>query len=174
MRSTGKVRRKRNAGFTLTELLVASALLGMVMAGAVALYLRHQGSLRSTLLAVQVETEANLAMNRMVYGVGNRRGLRAAEQATLANESGGGWTLTYTIPGLHGAPPQVYAFQYLASERRLVATPGDLRVGTDIANAVAEVNPGTVSMEITVEREQGRFASRRTVATFVRLRNWPY
>lgn len=65
-------------GFSLVELMIAVGLFGLVMAGSFGVYNMCQRMWRSTSLSMDSARIASLALERMVYGVGNGSGLRAA------------------------------------------------------------------------------------------------
>ncbi|MFH1476954.1 MAG: hypothetical protein ABIH24_05625 [Verrucomicrobiota bacterium] len=64
--------------FTLLELMIAVGLFGLVMAGSFSVYIMCQRMWRATSLGMDTSRMASLAIERMVYGVGNNSGLRAA------------------------------------------------------------------------------------------------
>lgn len=70
--------RKGCRGFTLVELLIALGLFGLVMAGSFSVYIMCQRMWRATALSMNTARMASLAIERMVYGMGNNSGLRAA------------------------------------------------------------------------------------------------
>ena len=65
-------------GFSMVELMIAVGLFGLVMAGSFSVYMMCQRMWRSTALSMDTARMASLAIERMVYGVGNNGGLRAA------------------------------------------------------------------------------------------------
>jgi len=157
----------RRSGFTLPELLVASALIGAVVASALAIHLAQQRAWRAAELQMEVDHEVNMAIGRIVYGSGARRGLRAANQASLVH-SGTNWTLTYVTSGT-----QTNTLQYQAGQSNIVYTPGNLLVAENISEAQALFAPnlGTLAITVRVDRVRGAFRARRQAGTVVRVRN---
>lgn len=76
-------------GFTLVELMIATGLFGLVIAGSLGVYIMCQRMWRSTSLSMDTSHMAGLAIQRMVYGVGTNSGLRAAAMVTLNTNVGG-------------------------------------------------------------------------------------
>jgi len=151
-------------GFTLTEVTVATAILGLVVAGAISLYLLQQRAWRSTELDIAAAHEANMALYRVVYGAGGRRGLRTAKTISL-NPSADGWTLEYETP------TQTNRIEYVESEARMRLHPGEVELGRDLTAAQVAIHQGRVRIEVTSEARRGRLMSSYTAVTEVRPRN---
>ena len=67
-----------NSGFTVTEVVIAVAIMSMVTAAAFGIFIAARKSWLSTSLAMSASRTANMAMARMVYGIGKQSGLRSA------------------------------------------------------------------------------------------------
>lgn len=65
-------------GFSLVELMIAVSLFGLVMAGSFGVYIMCQRLWRATALKMETTRMASMAVERIVYGMGNNSGLRAA------------------------------------------------------------------------------------------------
>lgn len=68
----------RRSAFTLVETMIAVGLFGLVIAGSLGVYIMCQRMWRSTSLSIDTAQMANLAIQRMLYGVGSNSGLRGA------------------------------------------------------------------------------------------------
>ena len=70
-------------GFTLIELMIAVAIFGLVMSGAIGVYIMCQKMWHATSLSMLTNRDGNMAMSRLVYGVGANSGLRSASTIAL-------------------------------------------------------------------------------------------
>ena len=102
MRRARPQQRRGRMGFTLVEVLMSVGIAAVVIAGSVGIYVSVLRYWRGIQLRLDADQDVNMAMNRMVYGVNNRFGLRSASAVAIST-SGGGWTLTYAAGGY---PPQ--------------------------------------------------------------------
>lgn len=92
-------------GFTMVELMVAVGVFSLVIAGSLGVYIMCQKAWRVTTLNMDTSRMANLAIQRMVYGVGTNSGLRSAAMVMLNTNVGGH---PYVINNYYwetGAPP---------------------------------------------------------------------
>ncbi|MBU4200128.1 MAG: prepilin-type N-terminal cleavage/methylation domain-containing protein [Verrucomicrobia bacterium] len=95
---------KQPKGFTLIELMIASVLFGLAMAGATSVYIMCQKMWHATSLSMTVNRECDLAMSRLVYGIGTNNGLRTASSIKYENKKGM-WTGTdHVYPPAPGDP----------------------------------------------------------------------
>ncbi|MGI5869275.1 MAG: PulJ/GspJ family protein [Kiritimatiellia bacterium] len=165
-----KLRCGHDAGFTIPEVLIASAISVSVLLGIVSLLVSTLSSWQGVNLRMDADTEANLAMSRLVYGVGGRLGLRSASalDVLLTNEDDGSWTLNY-ITG--SAVPETNSFSYLAADKRLVFNPGGKTAGEDVSAALVSVASGSLSVALRVEKEKGRAKVQREIGTKLLFRN---
>lgn len=74
-------------GFTLLEIMIATALFGLVMAGTIEVYIMCNKIWHSTSISMQAARESSLALSRIVYGMGTNSGLRAAAMIRLNTNS---------------------------------------------------------------------------------------
>ena len=79
------------AGFTLLEVLIATALFGLVVAGKISVYIMCNKIWHATSLGMQTVRESSLAVARMVYGMETNNGLRAAVSITIDTNVHGHW-----------------------------------------------------------------------------------
>jgi type II secretory pathway pseudopilin PulG len=80
------------SAFTLTEVMMAAALFGLVVAGTISVFVMSQKLGHSTSLRMQTVRESSLALARMVYGLGTNNGLRAAGTIMVNTNVHGHWT----------------------------------------------------------------------------------
>ena len=78
-------------GFTLVELMVAAAMFGITMSGAIGVYIMCQKMWQATSLSMATSRGGNLALSRLVYGIGSNNGLRAAAMMQLNTNVHGHW-----------------------------------------------------------------------------------
>jgi len=75
---------RNRAGFTLIELMIATGIFTFVVAGSLSVYVLCQKFWHSTSLNMQTSQTASMALSKMVYGVGEKSGLRAAASISFA------------------------------------------------------------------------------------------
>ncbi len=160
----------RDAGFTLTEVLMASAGGAMLIGVALGAMLGLMRPLRLLNLQMQADQDANMALGRMVYGVDERRGLRAAaSQEVKITGSDSGWQITYNI-GQAGS--ETNSFVWSKANGNLIFNPGKRVVGRDIVEAPKpEMDAGVISVTLTVNKSKGDLSRQRSVATAITCRN---
>jgi len=73
--------------FTLLEVMIATALFGLVMAGTIEVYIMCNKLWRATSLSMQTTRESSLALSRVIYGTGTNSGLRTASMIRLNTNS---------------------------------------------------------------------------------------
>lgn len=92
-------------GFTLVELMIAVGMFGMIMAGAIGVYVMCQKLWHATSLGMMTSRDGNIALSRLVYGIGTNNGLRTASSISVANDKQGMWTGTdHVYPPAPGDP----------------------------------------------------------------------
>ena len=83
-------------GFTLVELLIATVLGSLVVAGSLVLLITFLRFYNTTTLMRNTANAASLALERMIIGVGTNAGLREASASTVTfTNFSNGWLLTY-------------------------------------------------------------------------------
>jgi len=91
-------------GFTLVELMIAAAMFGMIMSGAIGVYVMCQKLWHATSLGMATSRDGNMALSRLVYGVGFNNGLRTAASIVYEDKKGM-WTGTgHVYPPAPGDP----------------------------------------------------------------------
>lgn len=76
-------------GFTLVELMIAAALFGLAVSGALGVFILCQKMWHATALGMQTHRDSNLAMSRMIYSLGTNFGLRSAGTVLLQTNAYG-------------------------------------------------------------------------------------
>lgn len=72
-------------GFTLIEILIAITIMGLVVGGAISIYLMSITAWREGSVQIALQREGSLAMEKMVRGIDpyGRKGIREAQQISL-------------------------------------------------------------------------------------------
>ena len=163
------IRVRGRRGYTLTEVLLASSVSVTVVALTVGLYLGIFKSWRGMEQRMQADREVNSALTRMVYGMGDRRGIRSASDVNLAtNTPSGGWTLTY---GVDLGTPQTNRIVYNPTTRSMIFNPGSLILGTNITLAAVSLQANSLILTLRVDRVEGALKARREVSSRIAWRN---
>ena len=172
MNGDKRIGRLRCGGFTLPEVLVASAISVLVVAGMIGFFVSTLSYWHQVNLRTDADREVNIAMSRMVYGMGDRFGLRAASASSngvqIVAVNGGGWTVNYDTGG---ASPQTNSFTFSPTARTLVFNPGSQVAGRDIAWSQVWRTNSTLVISSRVEKVEGRLSASREIGTTVYLRN---
>lgn len=158
-------------GFTLVEVMIASAISTLVVFGLFAFFISTYTYWHGVNMRMEADSDANIAMSRMVYGMGDRLGLRNAKEASKTDDGKGGWTLNYVTGG---DEPQANSFTYSKKNLSLVFNPGNKVAGRDISKALATVDGNTkaVTLELCVEKkENGKLKASREIDTKISFRN---
>jgi hypothetical protein len=169
MKNIKSIRVRGRRGYTLTEVLLASSVSVTIVALTVGLYLGIFKSWRGMDQRMQADREVNIALSRMVYGMGERRGIRSASTVNLVtNTPSGGWTLTYAVPI---DVPQTNSIVYSKTTSSLVFSPGSLILGTNITLAAVSLQANSLILTLRVDRVEGPLKARREVSSRIAWRN---
>jgi|GEM_PF-1474924 len=158
-------------GFTMVEVMVASAISTMVLLGVITFFSSTYSYWYGVNLRADADSDVNIAMSRMVYGMGDRFGLRAAakESVQIIPEAGDGWTVKYDTGG---ATPQENSFTYSEADQTIVFNPGSLSVGRDIGHAeISKIGMDKLEVTLRVDKERGKLKASRAIKTTVHFRN---
>ncbi len=166
MKSQKQIRR-RKGGFTLVELMLASTISVIVLAGTIGIYMEIFRTWRTIDQRMQADSDLNIALSRMVYGMGDRRGIRAAKGVTYTSTDDG-WTLAY---GTGVSTVQSNRITYSASAQTLVFNPGELILGRDISSAEVDVQARSIQVMLQADRCAGSTQVQREIATEIFWRN---
>ena len=163
------------SGFTLVEVMIASAISMLVMLGLITFFTSTYAYWHDVNLRMEADSDANIAMSRMVYGMGDRLGLRTAKEVVYSEVKTGGkvseWTLNYVTGG---ETPQANSFIYSAAGRSLLLKSGAKQqiAGRDIGQAKVTVDAKMLTLQLSVEKkEQGKLKASRQIETKVHFRN---
>ena len=91
-------RKRGRRGFTLAEVLIASAIGAMVLAATVTVFVASQRGLQSAMAQIQTAVELRLLREKLLFRIDGAGGLMSARYSTIEVEGGGdGWggTLRY-------------------------------------------------------------------------------
>jgi prepilin-type N-terminal cleavage/methylation domain-containing protein len=153
------------AGFTLSELMMAIAVFGLVMAGAV-----------GTFATVDASCQASTVLSRIAYGVGDNCGLRAAFKPVSATTDNTGWTITYTVPaGMSGTATDVNQLRYDAAARTISYQGGANTswsvIGKNVIASAITPSSSDVSVMIRAEAIVGDCTTRSEMTSTIAFRN---
>ena len=76
------------SGFTLVELMIATAMFGMIMGGAIGVFVMCRKLWHATSLDMTTSRDGSMALSRLVYGVGSDNGLRTASSISTNEMKG--------------------------------------------------------------------------------------
>lgn len=208
----------RLAGFTMLEIMIATALFSLVVAGTVGVYVMCNKIWHATAINMQAVRESSLALSRIVYGVETNKGLRTASAVTL-DTNFHGWPATLTYWETNGRPPAanstihhicsclsyprdgswrlvisnafegVKYLEYNAKLRSMLFCPATNLTGSNnrlttaaegqrllicnyvsAARVTTNIN-GTITIEVTVAKQDGMFSTSNKISTMVKMRN---
>ncbi|HAS81095.1 MAG TPA: hypothetical protein DCS43_00060 [Verrucomicrobia bacterium] len=163
--------KSRRFGFTLVEVMMATAIMSLVTSSAFALFFFIQNSYYQASVQETATHRASLAISRMVYGFGvEGRGLRAASDVTRT-DTGHGWVLN--VKDADGA--SAGSFEYRSDLGTIVYTPADAATVHPVADSVSqadvEIDSDAMALSIRVGVERGRYAASKQMETIVKWRN---
>jgi len=162
-----QLRRLASGGFTMPELMIAASITVIVMAISLGVFINMFKSWHGIELRMQADRDVNIAMSRMVYGMGDRLGIRSASDVAFTSNSTG-WTLSYPTGG---SAPQSNSFAYSTISSNLVFNPGSQIAGKNLSYALAIVNANSVVVTLRVDTVDGALTARREIGTVIYWRN---
>ena len=161
------MKNEETKGFTLVEILVATALFGLVVAGAIGVYIMCNKLWHATSLGMQTARESSLGLSRMVYGVGTNSGLRSASAAMLVKSNDGSWRIT--VSNLSGG---VKYLTYNRGQSNISFPDTNSIICNNVSTSGVTTNlHDTIGIQLTVAKQKGFFKSSNTVSTLVKMRN---
>ncbi len=169
-----------NSGFTLTELMMAMSVMGLVSAGGTATYLMSQRIWHQTSAISRAYTSSSTVLERILVGVGEGYGLRSALPDVGVATSDGGWTITYEAPsGPSGFGTQEHYLRYVSGTRRIEYSNQSMAgewavVGRDISGSEVTQDGERLLLSVTTYVGSGRDAATSTMETTIRIRNYRY
>lgn len=164
-------RLRRRDGFTLTELMFAATISVVVLAAGTGAYIYILRSWHGIQQRIDADTDLNMAISRMVYGMGQQRGLRTAQGVSLRS-SDDGWTLWYKVGS---AAASSNSIAYSTSDQTLILNPGALTLGRGIAGAEITVDPSVyprwLEVKLEADRHKAGMHVKRDITTTIYWRN---
>lgn len=155
-------------GYTLTEVLVASAISGIVLTLAFMVYGNSVRVWRGFEMRASADNTLNLALNNMVYGVDSNLGLRAADSRnTTITASSNSWKIDYET----GYPVQNSSFEWSKTTKQVVFKPGNKTIATDVAASTVSKIGAALTITMRVEKTKNKIKAVREASTVVYLRN---
>ena len=161
--------------FTMVEVMIASSISMLVMVGLITFFISTYAYWHNVNLRMEADSDANIAMSRMVYGMGDRLGLRTAKEVNYTEVKKSGkvaeWTLNYVTGG---GTPQANSFVYSVVGRSLILKSGAKQqiAGRDIGQATVAISNKILTLELCVEKkEQGKVKASRKIDTKIHFRN---
>ena len=157
-----KTKRKRQ-GFTLVELMMASSVMTVLVAGTVTIMYVHQQSWFTAAVAIDSSSDVSSALERMVYGEGNNPGLRATEQgqANIVHATCGSWQLN-TSPT---------AFLAYDANSGTITNQDGFVFCSNVSTSTATMGLGGCTISLDVQGTGGRQTLTSSMQTYVRFRN---
>lgn len=185
-------------GFTLIELMVAMAIFSIAMAGAIGTSVICQKLWHANQLHIANTTDGNMALSRLIYGVGNHGGLRTASSISIDNNYHGTWYDPDNYPPAPGASTHyltqgspdgswrittsntfdgVKWIDYNRSASNIVfwTDTGNQSsrqlVCNHVSSATVSTNNNGMNIVISLFRQAGQFSASNQFSTFVLMRN---
>jgi len=157
--------RKGLGGFTLAEMCISAAILTVVVAGTLSLFVTYLRSYNATTLMRNTSARASLALERMVYGVNSNDGLREVVAAGVStNYSSGGWKLSYT-----NSTGTLY-YQYATNTMNIVDQSGKILCSNVIYSAMTNYGTGC-RIWVNVSESAGGRTFTNSMTSFAEYRN---
>jgi len=159
-------------GFTMVEMMMATFISGLVLAGAFAVYIAGQRSWHVTSIEMDTSLEASAALQKIVYGVGNYHGLRVAEDDSVSvSNSTGGWTVSYRVPD---GITNTYEYNSGTKLIRYRDNPSSgqwLTIARGVDSSTVTRNGSGLNISISYSEQRGNFSASNSLNTFVAFRN---
>lgn len=164
----GRKLKKLSSGYTLLEMLIVTVVFGLIIAGTFEVYISCGKYWHATTLSVDAARKANLAIQRIVCGMGTNNGLRAASAVTIVNSTNNAWRLT--VSNLSG---EVTGIDYDNVQKQIRLWPNtNSIIGNNITTSRVAVNAnGTIEIELTVALSDGAFVASNQAGMFISMRN---
>jgi len=162
----------KKCGFTLTEVMMATSIFGMVVAGAVAVFFAANRSWFSGDIQMRCAREADMILQRMTYGGTGVDGLRSAIFTNVSVAvTGAQWAVAYNTPDARR-----YCFAYDPVDHTvkyydLVLSNGASTIGQNVETSSVVTVTNGLNIMVQVALVEGRFAATNTMTTYVRYRN---
>ena len=170
MNTSRNNRRRAAAGMTLVEVMVATVIGALVVAGSLMLFVTFLRLYNTTTLMRNTGNAASRALDRMVYGVGSGAGLREAggTNVFLTTTANGGWRLDYN---------STFFFQYVADSKIITNDTGTLICTNVTSSSVTlytnNAHNAACRISLSVAQNAGGDTWTNTFTTAVQFRNSP-
>ena len=168
MNTSRIIGRRAAAGMTLVEVMVATVIGALVVAGSLMLFVTFLRLYNTTTLMRNTGNAATRALDRMVYGVGSNAGLREATASTVtfSNTANGGWFLAYNTN---------LFFQYVGNSQCITNDTGNL-ICTNVTSSSVTIfsnstGPNACRISLSVAQNAGGDTWTNTFTTSIQFRN---
>lgn len=163
--------RKYKKGFTLTEVMIATGIMSLVLTGAFLVYITQNKLWHEIEIQLRANDYANRVLEKLIYGVERRCGLRSAyaRSVSAVNEENG-WKLWYTtvdditnyVEFVRRENKIFYSNQYFSAFNKI----GDYIVDSWVSNKI-----DGLEIMVKVIIVEGRFSGISEKRTYITYRN---
>ena len=162
----------KKGGFTVTEILVATSLMAMVLAGSYSVFFVANRSWFAGDVQMRCAREADMVLQKMTYGAVGSNGLRSAIFTNVSVAiTGAQWSVTYLTPDggryKFANDPSTHVIQYYD----LVLSNGAVTIGANVATSTVAVVTNGLNIMVQVAINDGRFGATNAMTTYIRYRN---
>ena len=162
---------KNCQGFTLTEIMVATAIMGIIMAGTLSFFVFTQESLKRNTVEMRSAHQTSMILERLVYGAEAFHGLRGAIATNVVSSgTAQNWTMTYSTPG-----GQTNTISYNGSQQEMNIIGADdvspTLIGENVIGASVSPISGGIMFEVMSVITEGQFTSSNLMSSAVNFRN---
>jgi hypothetical protein len=148
--------------------MIAMTLFSLAVGGALGVFIMCQQMWHTTELGMQTTREANLAMSRLVYGVGINSGLRAASTVAISSNANG-WSLACSNK-FDGAKTITYN-RPASNIYWIDGVNQSSPIAEHVSAAVVSTGAAGVNIRLSVLQRDGRFTATNQISSFVTMRN---
>jgi len=154
---------KRKQGFTLMEVLMATFVSSLIMAGILSAHLSALGAADMSSAWADADSQANRALEKMIRGVGGLPALRSfhAHAISLTSTSAG-WTLTDGFTG--------EGYIYSSSSQTISTGAGEVVVG-NVSESSVTFSGSVITLSIEVVKPSRSLRPSSGYTTTVQVRN---
>ncbi|OGV57681.1 MAG: hypothetical protein A2283_03080 [Lentisphaerae bacterium RIFOXYA12_FULL_48_11] len=162
----------KKGGFTATEILMATTIMTMVIAGSLSVFIAANRSWFSGDVQMRCAREVDMVLQKMTYGAVGSNGLRTAIFTNVAVAvTGAQWSVTYDTPDggkyKFAFDPAMHVIQYYD----LLLSNGAVTIGVNITTSTVTVVTNGLNIMVQVAVNDGRFGATNEMATYIRYRN---
>lgn len=165
----------RNGGFTLTEVLIASFILTLVLAAAGTAYTMGLRIWRSSSATIDAASSASTALTRCTFGSGNGFGLRSAFAPVDIASTPEGWYITFVTPaGIAGTDTVTNRLVYSKAAANITYQTGtetSTVIGRNIIAASVQQAGNRISLTIRARARVGDTRTESEMTTSITPRN---